>query len=106
MSHCDKQPPHEPDLRQRVEDFLAEVVSPVLEGHGGGLELREMKGQDIGLVLTGHCSACPSAQITVEEVIESCLRTHFGKEIGRVYLINETDEDVLAFAKELLNLKE
>ena len=45
------------------------------------------------------------AQITVEQVIEKGLRRELGDKLGRVYLINETDEGLLAFARKLLNRK-
>lgn len=45
------------------------------------------------------------AQITVEQVVEKGLRRELGDKLGRVYLINETDEGLLAFARKLLNRK-
>lgn len=49
--------------------------------------------------------SCPAAQITVEQVVEKGLRRELGDKLGRVYLINETDEGLLAFARKLLNRK-
>ena len=51
------------------------------------------------------CFPEPVAQITVEQVVEKGLRRELGDKLGRVYLINETDEGLLAFARKLLNRK-
>lgn len=67
--------------------------------------VREIRGRDVGIVFSGACGACPAAQITVEQVVEKGLRRELGDKLGRVYLINETDEGLLAFARKLLNRK-
>ena len=41
----------------------------------------------------------------LEQVVEKGLRRELGDKLGRVYLINETDEGLLAFARKLLNRK-
>ena len=38
-------------------------------------------------------------------LVEKGLRRELGDKLGRVYLINETDEGLLAFARKLLNRK-
>ena len=56
-------------------------------------------------MISGACGAFPSAHIWVEQVVEIGLRRELGDILGRVYLINETDEGLLAFARKLLNRK-
>lgn len=81
--------------------MIAERIRPSLLAHGGDIYVKEIKGRDVGLVFQGACKTCPSAQITLEEVIEKTLREEIG-ETGRVYLINETDQELLDFAKKLM----
>lgn len=92
-------------LEERICKFLDSHIRPSLLSHGGDLYIKEIKGKDIGVVFNGSCATCPSAQITVEEVVAKQLKEEFGDEIGRVYLINETHEDLISFAKELLSRK-
>ena len=56
----------------------------------------------MGFVFLGACRTCPSAQITLEETIDKTLRMEI-PEVGRVYLINETSEDLLDLAKKLIH---
>ncbi len=90
-------------LRQRLEEFIHTEIRPYLLNHNGDLVIKEVVGIDVGIVFKGSCATCPSAQMTMEEVIEDKLREKFGNEVGRVYLINETSEELLDFAKKILN---
>ena len=88
-------------FEERVREIVLYRVRPHLLEHGGDLSVREIRGRDVGIA----CGACPAAQITVEQVVEKGLRRELGDKLGRVYLINETDEGLLAFARKLLNRK-
>ena len=90
-------------FRRRVDQVVSTVIRPYLGSHNGGIFVREICGRDVGFVLTGNCAGCPAAQITMEEIVDKTLRKYLGRDLGRVYLINETDEEMLAFAKTLLH---
>ena len=92
-------------FEERVREIVLYRVRPHLLEHGGDLSVREIRGLDVGIVFSGACGACPAAQITVEQVVEKGLRRELGDKLGCVYLINETDEGLLAFARKLLNRK-
>lgn len=89
----------------RVRKVLDERIRPSLFAHGGDLRIEEIKGRDVGFVFMGACRTCPSAQITLEETIEKALREEIS-DLGRVYLINDTDKDLLDFARKLINRTE
>lgn len=89
------------DFEVRVRSIIEERIRPSLLEHGGDIRVKEIKGKDIGFVFQGACRTCPAAQITLEEVIEKNLREEL-PEVGRVYLINETDPELLDFAKKLM----
>ena len=78
-------------FEERVREIVLYRVRPHLLEHGGDLSVREIRGRDVGIVFSGACGACPAAQL--------------GDKLGCVYLINETDEGLLAFARKLLNRK-
>lgn len=90
------------EFEGRVRSLIEERIRPSLLEHGGDIRIKEIKGKDVGLVFQGACRTCPAAQITLEEVIEKTLREEL-PETGRVYLINETDPELLAFAKKLMH---
>ena len=50
-------------------------VRPVLQSHEGDIELVEVTADGIVKVrLTGACAACPGAQQTISEIVETALR--------------------------------
>lgn len=89
-------------FQERAEKIITEKVRPYLQGHGGDIRIKEVKNNSIWVVFTGACKTCPAARITIEEVVEKILREELGKELDQVFLVNETDEELLNFAKELL----
>lgn len=86
----------------RVRKVVDERIRPSLFSHGGDVRIKEIKGTDVGFVFLGACRTCPSAQITLEDTIDKTLRMEI-PEVGRVYLINETSEDLLDLARKLMN---
>ena len=92
-------------FEERVREIILLRIRPYLLKHGGDLSVNEIRGRDVGVVFWGACGSCPAAQTTVELVVEKKLRSVLKEELGRVYLINETDPELLAFARQLLNRK-
>ncbi len=69
------QPPGEPTLdRQQVERLIHERIRPALQADGGDIQLVEIQGGDVHVRLTGACSGCPSASVTLEMGVEAMLR--------------------------------
>lgn len=93
------------ELYKKVEDVIERKVKPEILLHGGNIEIKSIVGKDIRIRLLGNCMGCPSAQITTEQLVEARLKEELGTEIGRVILVNEISEDILDFAKKLLNEK-
>ena len=59
--------------REGVEAVLARV-RPFLQADGGDIELVEVTGNSAGVKLTGMCSGCPSAHMTLYLGVETALR--------------------------------
>lgn len=59
--------------RERIEEVLARV-RPLLQADGGDIELVDVDGNDATVRLTGVCSACPSAHMTLHLGVELALR--------------------------------
>jgi Fe-S cluster biogenesis protein NfuA len=59
--------------KENVESVL-EKVRPYLQADGGNIELVGVDGLSAKVRLTGACSRCPSAHMTLHVGIESFLR--------------------------------
>ena len=59
--------------RERVETVL-DRVRPFMQADGGDIELVEIHGNSADVKLTGMCSGCPSAHMTLYLGVETALR--------------------------------
>ena len=80
---------------KRIEQVLEEKVRPALLSHEGDVQIVEYADGVLKIRLTGHCSGCPSARLTTEELIAA--------EVKEVVLVNEVSPELLDFARKLLN---
>ena len=69
-------PQQNPEWRERVAEVI-DGIRPYIQGDGGNIELVE--AQDDGTVkvrLSGACSGCPHAAVTLKMGVERALREH------------------------------
>lgn len=92
-------------LAERVEAVIKAKVNPILEQHGGYATLHSVKDKDVRICFKGACQGCPSMQITMEEVVEKFIKEELLNEVEHVYVHNEVSQDLLDFAKKLMNKK-
>ena len=59
--------------RERVEAVLNRI-RPLMQADGGDIELVNVNGNDAQVRLTGMCSGCPSAHMTLYMGVEMALR--------------------------------
>jgi Fe-S cluster biogenesis protein NfuA len=59
--------------RDRIQNVL-DRVRPFLQADGGDIELVSVDGNSAAVRLTGVCSGCPSAHMTLHVGIETVLR--------------------------------
>jgi Fe-S cluster biogenesis protein NfuA len=59
--------------RDRVETVL-DRIRPMMQADGGDVELVDIRGNCACVRLTGMCSGCPSAHMTLYMGIEMALR--------------------------------
>lgn len=92
-------------LWKHLEEVIERDIRPLLREHHGDIVLRDVQGKDVRVALLGACRTCPAAQMTIEQTVQRILTEQLGDEIGQVILVNETDPELLDFAKQLLNRK-
>ncbi len=64
-----------------IQKVLDEEVRPVLIADGGDVELYDVEGDKIQVILTGACGSCPSSTATLKIAIESRLRDRISPNI-------------------------
>jgi NifU-like protein len=68
-------------MMKLVEETLGREIIPALKADGGDLELIDIEGNKVYVVLRGTCSFCPSADVTLKQYVESKLREFVSDEI-------------------------
>ena len=89
------------ELELKIQNVIKERVAPVLIAHGGNLEIVSFEDGVLSVRFLGQCVGCPSATLTIEEVVEKEL-TDAVPEIKSVELIQQTSQELIDFAKQLL----
>jgi len=87
---------------KRIEKVLEEKVRPALLSHEGDVQIVEYADGVLKIRLTGHCSGCPSARLTTEELIAAEVQKEI-PEVKEVVLVNEISPELLDFARKLLH---
>lgn len=89
-------------MEERVKDVLKEKVDPVLAAHYGGSVLTKLEDGIAYVRLTGACASCPSAQMTIEEVVKDIVMENVDG-INDVILDTSVSDDLLDMARKILN---
>lgn len=91
----------EKELESRIQEIAASRIAPVLTAHGGRMEIVDFEDGVLSVRFLGQCAGCPSAMLTIEEVVQKEL-TAAVPEVQSVTLIQQTSQELLDFAKQLL----
>ena len=62
-------------MRERVEAALAEL-RPHLQADGGDIEIVDVSDSTVKVKLTGACSGCHMAAMTMREGVERIIKKH------------------------------
>jgi Fe-S cluster biogenesis protein NfuA len=89
-------------MLKEIEKVLDEYVRPILAKHNGDVKIVNYSNSVLEVRLTGQCSRCHSAENTLESLIEEELKKYFS-DIKKVVLNNDVSEDLLNFARKILN---
>ncbi|MGI6722717.1 MAG: NifU family protein [Anaerovoracaceae bacterium] len=89
-------------MEEKITEVLKEKVDPILAEHYGGAMLTEFKDGVAYVRLTGACAQCPSAQSTIENVVNEVLTTEV-KDVKRAELDTSVSEETMDMVKKILN---
>ncbi|MEZ4386713.1 MAG: NifU family protein [Candidatus Krumholzibacteriia bacterium] len=68
--------PAEDEIRAEVEKVLAAHVNPQIASHGGHVEVTDVQGTTVYLVMGGGCQGCASASQTLRHGVEKAIRQY------------------------------
>lgn len=89
-------------MENKIKEVLKKKVNPILASHDGKVELVKVEGDTVTVKFDGACAGCPSAAVTLEEIVATAIMEEVS-EIKNVKLSQGVSEDLIDFAKKLLN---
>ncbi|MSR22796.1 MAG: iron-sulfur cluster assembly accessory protein [Gemmatimonadetes bacterium] len=77
-------------LADRVKAILDEQVNPAIAAHGGRIDLVEVRGTEIYMMMSGGCQGCAMSRMTLRQGVERQIR----EAVPEVTVIHDvTDHD-------------
>src|SRR6266513_2720650 len=62
------------DLKTRVQELIDSSINPAVAGHGGWVELLDVKDSTVYLQMGGGCQGCGAADVTLKSGIERLIK--------------------------------
>lgn len=70
-------------LMAQIQNTLNVEINPMIASHGGFIEVRDVRGADVYLNMTGGCQGCAQSAVTLRQGVERILRERI-PEIGEI----------------------
>ena len=91
-------------MREKVEKVLNEKVRPQLELHNGDLDVLDIEDGVVRIRLLGQCAGCPSAYLTIEQLIFGELTVAI-PEIRQVIVVQDVSDELWEEARAVMQGK-
>ena len=75
-------------VKERVKKVIEEMINPAIAGHGGFVDVLDVKENVVYLMLGGGCQGCGMVNVTLKHGIESTLKEEIPQIAG---VIDQTD---------------
>jgi len=62
------------DLKDKVQTLIDTMINPAVAGHGGFVDLIDVKDNKVYLQMGGGCQGCGAADVTLKSGIERLIK--------------------------------
>ena len=62
------------EIREKVQNLIDSAINPAISGHGGFVDVLDVKDSVVYLAMGGGCQGCGMADVTLRHGIETLLR--------------------------------
>lgn len=89
-------------MNNKIQKVIDEKIRPHLKEHYGDIEFVSFEAGIVSIKFWGNCKGCPQASLTIEQLVKAELVKEI-PEIEDVVLLNEVSDELLDFARKILN---
>lgn len=76
------------EIKAKIQKILDEMINPAVAGHGGWVDLLDVKDNLVYLRLGGGCQGCGMVNVTLKQGIEATIREEIPQIAG---VVDQTD---------------
>ncbi|MBI3628460.1 MAG: NifU family protein [Candidatus Rokubacteria bacterium] len=62
------------DMKSKVQELIESAINPAIAGHGGYVELLDVRDNTVYLQMMGGCQGCGAADVTLKAGIERLIK--------------------------------
>ncbi len=84
-----------------IEHVLDEKVRPQLAEHDGNIRVEKLEDGVLHVRMVGNCSNCPSAELTMENTVDTALTEAF-PDLKQVVLVTGVSDELIEDMREIL----
>ena len=82
------------ELTTKVQDLIDNMINPAVAGHGGFVQLVDVKDNKVYLQMGGGCQGCGAADVTLKQGIERLIKEDGLLVVGADYSL---DSGIVSF---------
>ena len=75
--------PSEDEIKKKVQEILENEINPAVAGHGGFIDLVDVKKNIVYIRMGGGCHGCASSLATLKQGVEQAIRSKI-PEVGEI----------------------
>ena len=72
------------EIREKVQNLIENAINPAIAGHGGFVDLLDVKDKVVYLSMGGGCQGCGMATMTLRQGVETAIRRAV-PEVGAIF---------------------
>ncbi len=91
----------EVNMINRINKIIEEEVKPQLALHDGDIEVLKVEDGIVEIKFLGACKGCPSAKLTIEDVVEKALKKNI-PEIKSVIQVYDVSSELWDAYKDII----
>ena len=76
--------PSDEEIREKVRALFEAEINPAVAGHGGYIELIDVRDKNVYVRMGGGCQGCGAANVTLKQGVETAIRRVL-PDIGEVF---------------------
>ncbi|MCD8299931.1 MAG: NifU family protein [Clostridiales bacterium] len=89
---------------EEIEKVLDEKVRPELAYHNGDIRVEKLEKGVLHVRMTGNCNNCPSAELTLENIVDTALTEAF-PELEEIVLVTGVSDGMIENMKQILKMR-